>query len=149
MAEQLIFDRAIFDSFYPFKPFVMRHRLVDHPLFALPRLVQLSKTLPAANVEYNAGEVQVNQDPTSTPRTGLSMAETIQRIEQAHSWMVLKYVETDPEYRDLLYSCLDEARMLAEVHTPGAFQYEGFIFITSPKAVTPYHMDPEHNFLLQ
>ena len=28
-------------------------------------------------------------------------------------------------------------------------QREGFIFISSPSAVTPYHMDPEHNFLLQ
>jgi ribosomal protein L16 Arg81 hydroxylase len=26
---------------------------------------------------------------------------------------------------------------------------QGFIFITSPGSVTPYHMDPEHNFLLQ
>ena len=26
---------------------------------------------------------------------------------------------------------------------------QGFIFISSPGAVTPFHLDPEHNFLLQ
>jgi ribosomal protein L16 Arg81 hydroxylase len=26
---------------------------------------------------------------------------------------------------------------------------QAFVFITSPSSVTPYHMDPEHNFLLQ
>ena len=29
------------------------------------------------------------------------------------------------------------------------FQREGFIFLSSPDAVTPFHLDPEHNFLLQ
>ena len=28
-------------------------------------------------------------------------------------------------------------------------QPQGFIFLTSPGSVTPYHIDPEHNFLLQ
>lgn len=26
---------------------------------------------------------------------------------------------------------------------------QGFIFVASPGSITPYHMDPEHNFLLQ
>ena len=26
---------------------------------------------------------------------------------------------------------------------------EGFIFVSSPGSVTPYHIDPERNFLLQ
>ena len=26
---------------------------------------------------------------------------------------------------------------------------QGFIFVSSPDAVTPYHFDPEHNILLQ
>ena len=29
------------------------------------------------------------------------------------------------------------------------FLEQGFIFLSSPGSVTPYHMDPEHNFLLQ
>ena len=29
------------------------------------------------------------------------------------------------------------------------FRREGFIFISSPGSITPFHMDPEYNFLLQ
>jgi hypothetical protein len=149
MNSRLVFERATFESSFPHRPFVMRHNLVGHPLFELPRLIELSKTLPAENVEYNGGNVAVNQDPSKTPRTGLSVEDTIRRIEEAHSWMVLKYVERDDEYRKLLLESLDDARVFSERITPGMCQIEGFIFITSPKSVTPYHMDPEHNFLLQ
>jgi hypothetical protein len=129
--------------------FVIGHHLSGHPLFELPRLVELSKTLPAASVEYNAGDVPVSLDPGKTPYTGLSVEETIRRIEEARSWMVLKNVEQDQEYRHLLDQCLDEIEGHAAPLIPGMQRREGFIFITSPDSVTPFHLDPEHNFLLQ
>ncbi len=129
-------------------PFTVRHRLAEHPLFALPRLVELARELPADCVEYNAGSVGVNQDPALTPKTGLSVEETIRRIEECGSWMVLKYVEKAPAYRELLEACLAEFREHTEPISPGMDRHEGFIFIGSPGAVTPFHMDPEFNFLL-
>lgn len=134
------FDRA---------PFLVRHHLMDHPLFSLPRLIELARALPEDRVEYNAGDVPVSLDPTKTPRTGLSIEETIRRIEECRSWMVFKNVERDPEYRALLDRCLDQVRAHSESLWPGMGRREGFIFVSSPDAVTPYHMDPEHNFLLQ
>jgi len=35
------------------------------------------------------------------------------------------------------------------VIAPGQHGREGFIFVSSPGATTPFHIDPEHNFLLQ
>jgi hypothetical protein len=63
--------------------------------------------------------------------------------------MVLKNVERDPEYRDLLFECLREVetRPHPTIHDVGV--REAFIFLSSPGSVTPYHMDPECNFLLQ
>ena len=130
-------------------PFIIGHHLVDHPLFSLPRLVELAQRLPEKQIEYNAGKLPVSVDPSQTPRNGLSVEETIRRIEECQSWMVLKYVETDPEYRDLLMRCLAEVKEHSETITPGMVQPEAYIFITSPGSVTPYHMDPELNFLLQ
>jgi hypothetical protein len=49
----------------------------------------------------------------------------------------------------LLDRCLDEVQLHSEAVCPGMQRREGFIFISSPLAVTPFHMDPEHNFLLQ
>jgi hypothetical protein len=129
-------------------PFLIRHRLSDHPLFALPRLVELARELPADCVEYNAGDVGVDQDPNLTPQTGLSVEETIRRIQECRSWMALKYVEKAPAYRELLEACLAEFRLHTEAISPGMDRHEGFIFIGSPGAVTPFHMDPELNFLL-
>jgi CelD/BcsL family acetyltransferase involved in cellulose biosynthesis len=130
-------------------PFGVRHRLGESGLFELTRLLELAKRLPDNSVEYNAGDVPLTLDPSQTPRTGLSVEETLQRIESCRSWMVLKNVEQDPEYRHLLESCLAEVGQLSHAVSPGMSRKEGFIFISSPRSVTPYHMDPEENFLLQ
>lgn len=149
MATHLEINESEFMARFPEEPFLVRHALESNPLFQLPRLIELFRALPAENVEYNAGNLEVNQDPSKTPRTGLSVEETIQRIEECQSWLVLKYVENDPDYRRLLDECIDQVAQLSERKIEGSDQREGFIFISSPGAVTPYHMDPEHNFLLQ
>jgi hypothetical protein len=142
-------EPAEFRDCFDRRPFLLGHTLTDHPLFTLPRLIELSRTLPAEQVEYNAGDIPISLDPSLTPRNGLSVEETIRRIEDCQSWLVLKYVEHDPDYRELLESCLHEVRAHSEPLRPGMCLPQAFIFITSPRSVTPYHMDPEHNFLLQ
>jgi hypothetical protein len=137
--------RAGFDR----RPFLIRHRLCGHPLFALPRLLELARRLPEEEIEYNAGDLPVTIASDLTPRTGLSVEETIRRIAECRSWMVLKRVERDPAYGELLRRCLAEVQALSEPLRPGMHFAQAFIFLSSPRAVTPYHMDPEHNFLLQ
>src|SRR5579871_4597163 len=145
----LEFQLDTFRAQFPRNPFLVKHNLVGHPLFAMESLLDLAKRLPEKNVEYSAGNIPVDMGNQLSPRTGLSAEETIRRIQEARSWMVLKYVETDPEYRRLLDQCLDEVKELSESVVPGMRQREGFIFITSPNSITPFHLDPEHNFLLQ
>lgn len=126
--------------------FEVRHALAGHELFSLERLVELSRRLPERSIEYNAGRVPLTLDPARTPRTGLSAEQTLRRIEECGSWMVLKNVEAAPEYAALLARCLSEvARALGEPAGASA----AFVFVSSPEAVTPYHVDPEENFLLQ
>lgn len=131
------------------KPFLIGHQLCDHPLFEMSTLVKLAQRLPEKSIEYNAGNLPLTIDQSLTPRNGLSSEETIRRIAECKSWMVLKYVEQDPVYAELLEQCLSEVRPHSEPLVPGMRKPHGFIFITSPGSVTPYHMDPEHNFLLQ
>jgi hypothetical protein len=130
-------------------PFIIQHRLASHALFALPRLVELARSLPAKQVEWNSGNVPLSLDPAQTPRNGLSPEETIRRIEECSSWLVLKNVERDPRYAELLQRCLGEVGRAGADLSAGMHGLESFIFISSPNAVTPYHMDPEENFLLQ
>jgi len=105
-ASLLQIDSQRFQERFDRQPFLVRHRLDDHPLFSLPRLIELARALPEDQVEYNAGDVPVSLDPTRTPRTGLSIDETIRRIEECRSWMVFKNVERDPAYAALLDTCL-------------------------------------------
>ncbi|HEY1290079.1 MAG TPA: hypothetical protein VGF58_17260 [Burkholderiales bacterium] len=145
----LAIDRDRFNAHFARTPFLVPHRLARHPLFELARLVELSKRLPVSQVEYNAGEVPVGLDPELTPRNGLSPEETIRRIAECRSWLVLKHVEHDAAYRLLLDECLADVRAASARLTAGMRGLHAFIFVSSPGAVTPYHMDPEENFLLQ
>jgi hypothetical protein len=131
------------------RPFMIAHRLSNHPLFELPRLIELACMLPENDVEFSSGNVPVELDPSKTPRTGLSIEETLRRIDTCGAWMVLKWVERDPEYRALLNDCLDEVMRSSEAVAPGMKRRSGFIFVSSPGSVTPFHFDQEYNFLLQ
>src|SRR5262249_47340975 len=140
---------GVFKEHFGRRPFALEHNLAGHELFRMPRLIELSRALPAESVEYNAGNLPISQDPLRVPRNGLSAEETIRRIYECHSWMVLKNVEADPAYRRLLRACLEEIKPLTELLSPGMCKEEAFIFISSPGSVTPYHIDNEFNFLLQ
>ncbi len=142
-------DGAVFRDAFNRRPFVITHRLHDHPLFALPRLIELARSLPETRVEYNSGKLPVSVERGMTPRTGLSVEETIRRIEHCESWMVLKNVEQDPEYGQLLARALAQVAEHSEPIYPGMCHAEAFVFVSSPGSVTPYHIDPEYNFLLQ
>ena len=55
-------DQATFDARFNRRPFVIGHHLADHPLFTLPRLIELAQKLPQRKVEYNSGELPVAQN---------------------------------------------------------------------------------------
>ncbi len=145
----LKFSPVEFEQKFSQEPFLIEHSLCDHPLFKMERILELVKTLPESCIEYNAGKIPISIELDQTPRNGLSPEETIRRIEQCQSWIVLKYVEKDPEFKALLDQCLAELRPYTEAIAPGMTQAQAFVFVTSPGSVTPYHIDPEHNFLLQ
>lgn len=134
---------------YPGKAARLRHRLAGDPLFSLEALIELARRMPPEAIEYNAGDLQVDQDPKSTPSNGLSVEETIRRIVDCNSWMALKNVERIPEYAAALDRCLQDIDGPVRAATGAMAKRQGFIFISSPHSVTPFHMDPEHNILLQ
>lgn len=134
---------------YPETPHLLEHQLAGHALFELDSLAALAARMRPVDVEYNRGDLPVGVDPAQTPANGLSVAETIRRIEECGSWMVLKFIEQDPLYRDFLHDTLAALEATVRPVTGAMLKREGFIFISSPGAVTPFHFDPEHNILLQ
>lgn len=134
---------------FPVKPFAIKHKLVGHELFALARLVELGSSMDRDRVEYSSGKVAPGQKPEDVPAIGLSIPDTIRHIEDCGAWMVIKNVETVPEYRALLLECLDEVAAQAGPDAEKMHDPQAFIFISSAKTVTPFHVDAEQNFLIQ
>lgn len=118
-------------------------------MLSLTALAQLAERMPADRVEYNRGDLPLGIRPEDTPENGLTLGETIRTIESNGSWAVLKNVERDPAYGALLDAALEDLRPTVEAQTGPMLHREAFIFITSPGSITPFHMDPEHNILLQ
>lgn len=141
-------DRVNFARSYPETPHRLTHALNRHPLLELEALAELGEQLPEASVEYNRGDLPIGIED-KPGATGLTIAETIREVAKANSWAVLKNVEQAPPYRTMLLDLLGEIQEEIEAKTGDLLTPQAFIFISSPKAVTPYHFDPEHNILLQ
>lgn len=137
---------------FPLKPFAIRHKLAGHPLLTLPRIAQLARELPRDLIEYNSGNVSINQNPDAIPSVDLDPVSVVRQIETAGAWMVLKRIENVPAYRHLLEDTLlsvARARGVATLEEAGFEQIEGFLFVSSPNSTTPFHLDSEDNFFVQ
>lgn len=137
-----------FAANYPEQPHILAHNLTSHPLLEIEALAGLAERLPITSVEYNRGDLPIGVDgkPGSN---GMTIAETIRKVAEAESWAVLKNIEQVPAYEDLLLGLLEEIRPEIEAATGAMLTPQGFIFVSSPNSITPYHFDPEHNILLQ
>lgn len=141
-------SRAHFASSYPEGPHKLRHNLGAHPLLELDALAELGEALPARSIEYNRGDLPIGVDG-KPGGNGLTIGQTIRGIEQTESWAVLKNIEQHAAYAALLAELLGELEAEIVAKTGRMMETQGFIFVSSPGAVTPYHFDPEHNILLQ
>ncbi len=138
-----------FNQNFPKRSFTLRHALADSHLFKLDRLADLAAELPADKIDFNRATLPRAVSAAQVPGNGLSPAETVREIETCGSWMVLKNLDLVPEYKAVLDDLVDELAMLAGV-TPDAFGHRAMLgFVTSPGGMTPFHLDSEHNFLLQ
>lgn len=141
--------RTAFAAAYPDRATKLGHGLSGHALLTLEALAGLAERMPADRVEYNLGKLPLGVRPEDTPSNGLTLGETIRTIESNGSWAVLKNVERDADYGALLDRALAELAPIVERETGPMLHREAFIFLSSPGSVTPFHMDPEHNILLQ
>jgi ribosomal protein L16 Arg81 hydroxylase len=148
MTKLLEIDPDGFDAHFARKPYAVRHNLVNHDLLTVERVAELADFLPESDVEHNLGNVDKLVPSGEAPRLDQTPGEVARGIESNGCWMVLKNVEQDPAYRALLDETLEEVSPWSD-REGGQTLREAFIFLTAPNSMTPAHVDPEHNFLLQ
>jgi len=128
----------------------IRHELAGHPLLALPKLRALANRLQT--VRYHSGKLAATDSFEHAAKehpNGLTMDQTIENLEHAGSWVYFSHIESDPEYKPLVDEVLDCVQSQLPSGSGPLLLRAGWVFLSSPGAVTPYHMDHEQNFLLQ
>ncbi len=135
---------------YPALPAHLSHSLAGHSLLDIEALAGLAARMRPETLEHNAAvDLPLGISNADTPVNGLSVHDTIARIDECGSWVLLKSIEQDPAYASLMRDVLAEIAPLVEPVTGPMLRLEGFIFISSPNAVTSLHFDPEYNILFQ
>ncbi len=150
MAAPIQLDPATFD---PWKIQAVSHTLSSHPLLQLDALIELGKRQQARRLvrthSADAGAGTSFADAPNLHPNARSAAETLADLAAAKAWTSLLNVQADPTYRALIDEVLDALRPVIDRRDPGMCYRAGWIFVTSPNAVTPFHIDHEHNFILQ
>lgn len=144
------FGAAAFD---PWRIMAVGHRLAGHPLLQPDALVALGERLEArGSIRSHSSSAKAGtpfnsaQELFPNPK---SAVETLRAIRDAKAWTSLLNVQIDPVYRELVGEVLESVRSQVEQRDPGMCHRAGWIFVTSPNTVTPFHFDKEHNFILQ
>lgn len=152
--EWLSFDPEQMAGAFNSLAFMFAHVLHKSPLFELPKLAGLAEYLERRGGRrdvYNAAAGREFAQPfAANGAREWTARRAIEDIERSGSWMVLKRIEQHPEYNELVQACLGEVAQVVPAFEPWRVkQAEGFIFVTSPHGVTPYHIDPQWSFLAQ
>jgi hypothetical protein len=137
------------DDLFTGGPVRIGHVLAGHELLSVGALADLADALPSGSVEHNSGQISAVLPDGTAPRLDASPGEIARGIESNGCWMVLKNVEQAEDYAELLGAALDELAPYLPRDAAEMFRREGFVFLSAPESVTPAHVDPEHNFLLQ
>jgi hypothetical protein len=145
----LTMDPATFKESFDRRGFYVHHNLADHPLLQLPAIAALSERLPPNLLEWNSEQDGAFTKPDLLKPHHMSCKDTILSVESQPARILLLQLENDPEYKQLMDDLLDDIEPLSEQLRPGMWQRQSFIFISSRSAYTPFHFDPDYNFLLQ
>ena len=139
--------------FDPWRVQAVRHSLSSHPLLQMDSLRELGKRLEArGRIRTHSDQAKPDTPFNSAPEThpsGKRGTEALADVTKAGAWTSLLNVQSDEIYRTLVDEVLDSLEPTVDAVDPGMSYRGGWIFVTSPRAITPFHMDMEHNFIVQ
>jgi Cupin-like domain len=134
--------------------FVLSHRAVGHPALSLHNLGRVIPALPQQQVFYSSGRLATSDNFDTANRdkpNGLSIEATIEQIRTSDSYVMVRQPERDASfadlYRGLKADVTDVMRRLGVGQAPRDPML--YLFIASPKSVTPFHIDRYSTILLQ
>ena len=149
-------------------PYAIGHTLAGHPLFTLEALAELAQKVATRNnphmtggdVYFTEGAIEAGTKPEyfgSAPDKSAeeksAAAELVKKIEGAQAWVILKHIEREDGYREVMEQAVVDALELAGEAGRQLFKkikwFEAIVFVTSPGRVTEYHIDRECSWIFQ
>jgi hypothetical protein len=141
----------LFRSEFERSAFSFQHSLHTAECFTMPALLEIAKRFEARKSGFHI------EEEAATPGKGWSikgarktLVENLLEIEHSQSFVMLKRVHNEPEYKQILEDTTRELSDLTGLDMRSLYRDSLMtIIITSPHRVTPYHMDAETSLLLQ
>lgn len=146
------FDAGDFAANYNRLPFQFEHTLAGHPMLELAQLTRLARRLPAAHVHQHRADVTMGDDfynAAATHPTHRGIEDTLAHIDAVGSYVMLRDPGVDAEFGAFLEPLWREIGLHVDRLDPGRTDPMAFVFVASPHAVTPFHVDRVANFHLQ
>ncbi|HEY4303117.1 MAG TPA: cupin domain-containing protein [Gemmatimonadaceae bacterium] len=134
------------------KTCAIKHDFHQHPLMQLDELEKLAnKLMPLGGCRFIEPGTKIKSAFKHGDKhpDGREISEVFRRLEEPGSWIALYNVERDPAYAKFVQDALESVKHLIDRQEPGMFNAQGFMFISAPPSVTPFHIDRENNFWLQ
>lgn len=154
MGKVLDFDGGRLRAVFNREPHLFRHRIENNDLFHLDRLGAAAEELYRRNGKANVYAMdsarRVDQLFNTNVAGDVDLAAFVRNIGQSQSWVVLKSLELIPGFDALFRDIIaDFAADLKEFCPKYAHDLRGYLFISSPGTLTPYHIDGEWSLLAQ
>lgn len=136
------------------RAFTFAHRLMGHPALSLESLARVIPALPREQVFYSSGALEKSDDFDRAhldKKNGLPLDETLERLRTGNSYVMVRSPETDPSFRDLFAQLMADVGALLRCRGVGGAPQGAmlYLFLASPNAVTPFHLDRYSTLLMQ
>jgi hypothetical protein len=131
-------------------PTRFRHGLVGHPLLTLDAIADLGAELPPASVSVEIGDKPLAAGSAAGVAVQVDdVAAAIRDIAVNSSWFTLLHIQQADRYRLLVDEIIDGLAASSGLPPSSLRRRMGFLFASSPQAVTAAHFDIEQSFCLQ
>ena len=148
-AATVVFNSERIDAHCGRTPFRITHGLASHPLLSVKRLAGLAASLPGRSVDWNRGQLSIDHDAREPAKNGLSPLQTVLRIASCNSWIAFRDIGRERDFEPLVSELIEVAGGALSARGIQMIQPRCDIYLSSPHAVTPCHVDQHHSFLMQ
>src|SRR5882724_9626236 len=115
-ARWIIADPKAAEEKFNRRSFEVSHRLSSHPLFQLPKLLELAERTVKSRPDdlyFDMGQIRTGQRWDQIPEATFSAIEAMQQLESSDAWFLFRHTQRDPEYKELFDRGLKEIKEIA------------------------------------